>query len=70
MMNENWIQISSYGCILDAEIAKTKLEENNVDCVLINKKDSSYNFGEIELFVKKMQENIAKDIISINHFVL
>jgi hypothetical protein len=40
-----------------AEITKQMLEENNINVVLLNKQDSSYNmFGEIELFVTEKQE--------------
>ena len=47
-----------------AEITKQMLEENNINVVLLNKQDSSYNmFGAIELFVPKNQEEKATAIL-------
>jgi len=37
----------------NSEIAKGLLEENEIDCVLVNKKDSFYHFGDIEIYVKR-----------------
>lgn len=47
-----------------AEITKQMLEENNINVVLLNKQDSSYNmFGAIELFVAENQEENATAIL-------
>jgi hypothetical protein len=47
-----------------AEITKQMLEENNINVVLLNKQDSSYNmFGAIELFVTENQEEDATAIL-------
>jgi hypothetical protein len=47
-----------------AEITKQMLEENNINVVLLNKQDSSYNmFGVIELFVTENQEEYATAIL-------
>ena len=47
-----------------AEIIKQMLEENNINVVILNKQDSSYNmFGAIELFVTENQEDIATAIL-------
>ena len=47
-----------------AEITKQMLEENNINVVLLNKQDSSYNmFGAIELFVTEKQEDNATAIL-------
>ena len=46
-----------------AEIIKQMLEENNINVVLLNKQDSSYlMFGTIELYVKKDQLLLAKNL--------
>jgi hypothetical protein len=48
-----WEKIFSTNTEYQAEILKALLEEENIECVIINKKDSSYlTFGEIELYVK------------------
>jgi hypothetical protein len=47
-----------------AEITKQMLEENNINVVLLNKQDSSYNmFGAIELFVTENQKDNATAIL-------
>ncbi|MDA9807855.1 DUF2007 domain-containing protein [Flavobacteriales bacterium] len=47
-----------------AEITKQMLEENNINVVLLNKQDSSYNmFGAIELFVTENQKEKATAIL-------
>ena len=40
------------------------LEDNNIDSVVLNKQDSSYHFGELELYVKAEDVVKAKRIIS------
>lgn len=47
-----------------AEIIKQMLEENNINVVLLNKQDSSYNmFGFVEIYVEEINVNTAKDLI-------
>jgi hypothetical protein len=46
------------------EIVKAVLEDNQIKGVEINKKDSAYTFiGEIDLFVNKKDEVLAKFLI-------
>ena len=48
-----------------AEIIKQMLEENEINVVLLNKQDSSYNmFGSIELYVEKENLDSAKSLIT------
>ena len=48
-----------------AEIIKQMLEENNINVVLLNKQDSSYNmFGSIELYIEKENIDSAKSLIT------
>ena len=63
-MDEHWEAIYQCTTAYKAEILKAILEENEIPCVVINKKDSSYLFGEIEIYVK--QDNVlnAKQIIN------
>ena len=50
-----------------AEIIKQMLEENDINVVLLNKQDSSYNmFGTIELYVEEKNINTAKYLITKN----
>ena len=48
-----------------AEIIKQMLEENNINVVLLNKQDSSYNmFGSIELYIEEENIDSAKSLIT------
>ena len=48
-----------------AEIIKQMLEENDINVVLLNKQDSSYNmFGTIELYVEEVNIESANSLIS------
>jgi len=46
------------------EIAQAILAENNINSVIVNKQDSSYFFGEIELHVNPDDAILAKQIIN------
>jgi hypothetical protein len=58
--------IYSSGEIFKAEIVKAVLLDNSIDSVIVNKKDSSYNFGEVELHVHPDDVIAAKQIIQNN----
>ena len=48
-----------------AEIIKQMLEENDINVVLLNKQDSSYNmFGSIELYVEEENVDFANSLIT------
>ena len=62
-MDNEWIAIFSTSDEFDAELAKGLLKENEIDYVVVNKKDSSIHFGEIELFVMRKNALRAKYLI-------
>ncbi|NOZ47830.1 MAG: DUF2007 domain-containing protein [Chlorobi bacterium] len=63
-MEKGWVVIFSTNQIYKSEILKDVLENNNIDCVVLNKRDSSYlNFGNIEILVRK------EDIIPAKHLI-
>jgi hypothetical protein len=50
------------------EIAKSILEDNHIESVIVDKRDSSYiSIGELELFVKDDDVILAKLIIEKNN---
>ena len=63
-MEKDWVQLCSCGSLQEAQIIKLTLAEHEIASVLLNKQDSSYLFGEHEVFVSR--ENIleAKEIIN------
>ena len=63
-MEKNWVKIFSSEKVIEVEIIKQMLFENNITAVIINKQDSSYNmFGSIDLYVKENNKSIALKLI-------
>jgi hypothetical protein len=63
-MEKDWILIFSTDQSYLAEIAKQILYDNDIESIIINKKDSIYqSFGELELYVYKNNSEIALDLI-------
>jgi len=46
-----------------AEIARNILTENNIDAVVMNKKDSNYLFGAFEIYVERDNAIRAKRLL-------
>ncbi len=63
-MDEQWEAVYRCSAAYKAEILKAILEENEIPGVVVNKKDSSYLFGEVELYVKQEDVLNAKQIIN------
>lgn len=73
---ENWIKIQTFDRLHQAELRKTILEQNDIQAIVVNERDSLFLIGEIELYVKKEDEARAHAIIDefngltkINSFV-
>jgi hypothetical protein len=63
-MEKGWINIFATGDEYLVSIAKELLEENGIDSVVINHKDSSYVWlGEVELYVRDENENKALEVL-------
>jgi len=61
---ENWKCVYTTDQVYKAEAVKDFLTEENVESVVVNKKDSAYTvFGEVELYVQPEDENIAVELI-------
>ena len=64
-MKKNWINIFTSANPIEVEIIKQMLEENNINAVVLNKQDSSYNmFGTIDLFVNETKQETALQLIN------
>lgn len=64
-MKKNWINIFTSSNPIEVEIVKQMLEENNINAVILNKQDSSYNmFGTIDLFVNENEHEIALQLLN------
>lgn len=62
-MEKNWVCIYSTDTIQLAEIARGVLEEHEIDSVIVNKKDTNYLFGLIEVYVNRDNALAAKYIL-------
>ncbi|MBN1768604.1 MAG: DUF2007 domain-containing protein [Prolixibacteraceae bacterium] len=63
-MEKDWKQVFLSGELYQAEIARELLENNGINAVIMNQKDSSYtSFGDIEVFVNQKDEAKALEII-------
>lgn len=62
-MSENWATIFTTDKEYQAQIIAALLEENEVICQVVNKKDAAYLFGEIEIMVPAEWVIKAKAII-------
>lgn len=64
-MEENWVLLSSFHNPNDAALAKVMLEENGIQVVEINKRDSSYGlFGLISLYCHIDQAHDAFELLN------
>lgn len=64
-MEKDWVCIYRNSFLPKVELLKQKLEKNDIEVVMLNKKDSSYqNFGEVELYVHRSMVIKAQHLLS------
>jgi hypothetical protein len=62
---DNWQSIYKTEYLSQAQIIESILAEHEIQSVILNKKDSSYNnFGNCEIFVTPSEAKVALDIIN------
>lgn len=63
-MEKDWKQVFLTGEMYRAEMARELLENNGINAVIMNKKDSSYTaIGDIEVYVNKNDEEKSIEIL-------
>lgn len=62
-MFDNWVIIYSSAQLYEAEMVRSILAENNIESVIMNKQDSAYMFGDIEVYVPTNEAFRAKQLI-------
>ncbi len=62
-MFDNWVVIYSTSRLYEAEIIKSMMADQNIECVVMNKQDSTYLFGDIEIYVPTNEALKAKQLI-------
>jgi len=60
---ENWKCIFTTDQLYKADAVKDFLAEENIEAFVVNKKDSSYLLGDVELYVQPEDENTAIGMI-------
>jgi hypothetical protein len=68
-MTSKQVAIYTTNKIVEAELIKQHLANNGIEAFLLNKMDSAYHFGEVEILVseeeiirsKKLVEDFLKD---------
>ncbi|HLT42355.1 MAG TPA: DUF2007 domain-containing protein [Sphingobacteriaceae bacterium] len=63
-MEKNWNKIYSTSNFYTAEMVRQMLIDNNIPAVIMNKQDSSYRFGFVEVFIHQDNETAAKALIA------
>lgn len=67
-MSDEWKFIYSTSILHQAELLKHLLDDNGITAIIMNKQDSAYSFGDIELYVKPADVVRAKHLISKSEF--
>ncbi len=65
-MSDDWVSVFITGQYYLAQIARNHLSDKGIDAVIINKQDSNYLFGDVELYVRKEDFIKAKYILKSN----
>jgi hypothetical protein len=63
-MEKNWVCIFTTNTPYQAEIVKDLLSASDIDAVVINKQDSNYLFGSLEIYVERDHAIRGKHILS------
>ncbi|MFH0757383.1 MAG: DUF2007 domain-containing protein [Bacteroidota bacterium] len=62
-MSTDQVQIYAVGNPYQAELIRQMLMDHNIQAFIVNKQDSSYKFGDIELYVHRDDIMRARKLI-------
>lgn len=62
-MHYCWQKVFSTSDIVKAEWIKYLLQQNDIDAIMINKRDSAWNLGDMEIYVPYEQVVEAIELI-------
>jgi hypothetical protein len=65
-MEKDWVIVYTTNKMYQAELFRELLADNDIESFVINKQDSSYKFGNIEVYVKR--NNILKAKLLVKEF--
>ena len=63
-MEEQFVLITTAADVYEAEIIRGLLEENGIEVSVINKKDSEFLIGEVEIYVTRPQVALANEVLN------
>jgi len=63
--NSEFTKVYAFNKRYMVEMLKAYLADNNIESFILNQQDSSYLFGNIELYVRKKDEEKAKELVQI-----
>jgi len=62
-MTAEWVMVYSSNRSYEVEMVKAFLTDNEIECISMNKQDSAYLFGEIEIYVSTANALEARQLI-------
>lgn len=62
-MYNDWVIVFTSPQIWEAELIKELLKQNDIESISLNKRDSAYLIGEVEIYVTTADAFKAKQII-------
>lgn len=63
-MDENWVLIKTTNDDFTAEVIKGMLEENQIETIVMNKRDSEFLVGYVELYVQNTDFEKANQLLA------
>jgi hypothetical protein len=65
-MNSSWVKIYTSHQFIKSEIVRQVLIDHQIEAVLMNKQDSAYKFGEVEIYIHQSNFDKAIELIIQN----
>jgi hypothetical protein len=62
-MFDNWVVIYSTAQLYEAELVRSMMADNDIESVIMNKQDSNYGFGDIDIYVPTNEAFKAKQLL-------
>jgi hypothetical protein len=65
-MKADWLKIYTTSELYKAEMVRQILLDHGIEAVIMNQQDSVYRFGEIKVYVSKVDLDAAQEIVAGN----
>ncbi|NCA86071.1 MAG: hypothetical protein EOM83_10930 [Clostridia bacterium] len=64
---DNWVHVFSASNMASVQITAGMLKENGIECSILNKQDSEFLLGSVDLYVETQNEAKARQLLSEHH---